>query len=544
MRITTLLLATLLIATSTFAQAPTTQPAAQPAPVAKTTLAYPQAIDTLNLPADKKSAALEAFKTRDAGIQTWYETNKDELQSLRDALKRARETKDAPALDQATKRITQLDTQQEAMRTQLRTSLAQLLTPDHLKTLDALMRTSPPPMDGSKIKTIQIVFENPQFTPQITSATFAALLDLAKPLRDSKTTHADRETAIDQALRKILTLFPDPQKLDLIGRWTGGSSDPSAPSLQLSQEQVLDITKIVAKLQPDPHPDPISTEKTLRLALDTLSFPQRRDIVYTTLTGIPYYDKNNPPLQPAPAIEVLCLAPEQKAQALKIIQDFTAASIPVLAKANAELESITNAQAKAAHDHDRSAVLLAQKQSKQVTDQYKAYHATLAGNLKDLLTPSDYQRYITLTTTSPAPGAAILASPTPGLTPAPSRQKLLSPAQALDTLNLSSDKKAAALQTHQQHREKLQNWYKDNAPETLALREKLDKAKKENDTPTIQEIHARFAQLSSQESAFMADYSAAMARILTPDEWKTFTTLTRPAPPRPPATQSATPPAP
>ncbi len=518
---TTALLAVLLFAAPAFAQAPASQSVAPSAALKPTNpLTYTQALETVDFTPQQKATLLQAFKKRDAAIEAWYEQNKQDLTTQHEAAKSAGQANDTAALAQAQKRLAELDKQQEAIRNQLRKDIAQVLTENETKAIDSLMRTSPPPLDGSGARRITISFEKPEFTPQITLSVHNTLIDLAKSLTQPDVSLSDQQKSIEASLKKILTSFSDGEINDLV-KWQEGVLWLNTP-LNLTAQQVTSINNIVTSIPPQATPDPADTEKLLRHVIATLTPQQANALSFSTTKGTPFINGANPPLRPDQAIEVLSLAAEQKAQALKIIADFDITAKPVFEKTSVQLKSLYEEERIARESNDRPALDAAIKNIMKADRAYRKFYAGLGDQLSTLLTASDHKRFVTLTTVSPSPDAAPSTSP-----------RTLSHAQAVEALALPPEKKAALLKAVTERNQQMAQWNKNHLEESSALGRLFSNIHDKDAPKPTRETIIRFAELQASRDAINADFTNAAQKLLTPDEFRKFTALTTPWLPAP-----------
>jgi hypothetical protein len=514
-------LAALLLLTAPLA-AQDTLPSTQPAErkvipfTNRAPLTYQQAIANLKVSDDKKAAAIAAFEKRDAQIDAWYQQNKQELADAHQQAKSAREAKDDAALALAEKRLATLDAGQEAIRNALRKTLSQLFTPNDVKAIDYAMRTSPPPLDGSKLKSLTLMPLKPEFTPRLTADAHAALLEMSRPLNTPGATLADRQNAIEAGLKKTLAIFSDDEQQDLIGRIVGAVSAINPNTLELTPEQVTQITAVLGAMLPDPAPDAAETEKKLRQVFAVMNAQQKEMLIHVAARGKPYTNYQDPPLRPVQAVEVLSLAPEQKAQVLKIIDDFDILWKIELQRVTAQSQRVHADLLQAAKNQDRNARDALVKQQLKMEEGYRTFRRVhLNDPLGEVLTASDHRRFVTLITFSPSPDAAPSTNvPLPTVT------------QALETLGVSEEKKAGMRKAMDARREKQIAFNKDRWPELKDLYAKLRGAWMVNDTKTARALSIRIFELQGQQDAIKDEFEAARTAILSPEEIQKLTQLT------------------
>jgi hypothetical protein len=396
------------------AQAPATQPATRPTMMGLTPA---KALEMLEIPADKKAQVLKIIETRDKASREWFQQNSTQIKLYREDYFKAKAAGDSEEVKSIAKLSDDLEKERTALYTDAKKQITDLLTPAVATAYFTLISVPPPPADRSRIRTVTVTFEKPDFTPQITSAVRDALLEMTQEPTQLDLYFSLQQAAMDKGIKKILPLFPDGQQFTLLSPIPEHTADLNhemitrrTTSLELTRDQVAAIVKAVAEMKPQITPDAAqpaqaaAVEKALRQALTTLTDKQKYFLYTQTVRGTPGSPGNPgtstsmaPPANSVgPALDALNLTPEKKAQALKLIEDHKAKIQLWHEKFEPERIALRQSYLKARKNNDQATMDASQKRATQIVQEYDAFVAPLTKAVKDLLGEADYQRLLTI----------------------------------------------------------------------------------------------------------------------------------------------------
>jgi Spy/CpxP family protein refolding chaperone len=208
------------------AQNPASASASQPAIVpAAAPASLEAAIEMMNVPADKKAAAVKIFQAHRQAMAEWNLAHGQEVRDARAKMAAARAKNDPAAIEAAGEALGKLAMQQQAIKADSEKQLQQVLTKEQI---DELHRLIAPRL--KKRPSIQLVQSGQlNLTPEQNQAVEKILAEMKQASDDAKTPQAKDQALLD-SIAKIMKVLTDEQRAKfqtLIGDQPTAESQPA-----------------------------------------------------------------------------------------------------------------------------------------------------------------------------------------------------------------------------------------------------------------------------------------------------------------------------